>query len=208
MNYYKFTDGERTAFRATNRLYRSGIFDAHGNVSFSGDVANRPFSWPTVEIDDNEYKILVALKDGGTAPRDSWVWNKDLDKPAPEALQATVEAPVAAPAHDHHPNREAWLMALVAREGQTIRLSRGKVEVIDKPSAKRYFTLAVQETCGEPFFPQFGAYRRDVVIAEVTAYLEQGYTTRQVWILESGETQPEIDAALAKFNAGHRNVYK
>lgn len=123
MNYYKFTDGERTYFRASERLYRSGIVDKYG-IGFRGKFLDG--SYPVTSITEAEYYALVMIKTaraGGrrVSPQDSWIWNKDL-MPAskPEVLMADLEAPTtvneapqltAVPAT--HPNREAWLVALV-----------------------------------------------------------------------------------------------
>lgn len=139
MNYYKFTDGERTGFRATRRSYAAGSFSSYG-ISFSSylDFGGNP----AVAIDKAEYDALNNLKaarlagyTGLISASDSWVWNKDIDATLdrlettigqlqeiiaeaskPEVLEADLvaaEAPLPAPVPTIHSNREAWLVALV-----------------------------------------------------------------------------------------------
>lgn len=72
--------------------------------------------------------------------------------------------------------------------------------------AKRYYSLIIQESQGEPFAPQFGDYNKGVVAAELSYYRDKGYKTKQLWILKSGEMQQEINSAVAKFNSTHANV--
>lgn len=83
--YFKFTDGERTFFRATKtKVYVSGKFD-NGWVGFSSKPASLG-TFPAVEIDKAEYDRLTALKAVRVAdqrfvsPQDSWVLNKEENR--------------------------------------------------------------------------------------------------------------------------------
>lgn len=76
----------------------------------------------------------------------------------------------------------------------------------EREMAKRYYSLIVQESQGERFCPQFGDYNKGVVAAELEDWCDNGYKTKQLWIIESGDTQTEINSTVAKFNAGHANV--
>lgn len=92
--YFKFTNGQRTWFRASqSRVYVSGWHNQSG-FGFSA----KPGQYPAEEIDDIEYKQLVELKNArlGPAERDytqpyhSWVRNEEI-----EAARAPVAAPKA-----------------------------------------------------------------------------------------------------------------
>jgi hypothetical protein len=64
---------------------------------------------------------------------------------------------------------------------------------------KKYYTLVTNED-GAGWAPQFGDYDREVVEAEV----EDSYDDiprRYVKIIRTGDSQAEIDAAIAKLNA-------
>jgi hypothetical protein len=79
--YYKFTDGERTYFRASKRQYQSG-WASQARSGFSGSPV--PIGqYPAVEIDKAEYERLNALKAKRLAgcrfvsASDSWVLNAE-----------------------------------------------------------------------------------------------------------------------------------
>lgn len=98
--YFKFTDGERTFFRATKtRVYLSGKLDAYG-IGFSGKPASLG-TFPAVEIDKPEYDRLTAIKAKRlgaiearyVSPGDSWVLNslivpKEVEPGSREHLDA------------------------------------------------------------------------------------------------------------------------
>jgi len=65
--------------------------------------------------------------------------------------------------------------------------------------ARKYFTLAVREA-GQ-WSPQFGDYDRETVEAERDDYRDHGHKVRDLRIVQSGDTQAAIDAAIAKLNA-------
>lgn len=101
IRYFKATDGDRTFFRASpTRVYLSAsVFPDYRDFVLHWD-ARGPF--PVTEITRQEFKALVALKAArierekaayraahpgtpnslsswGTAPRDSWVANEDIE---------------------------------------------------------------------------------------------------------------------------------
>jgi hypothetical protein len=94
--FFKFTDGERTVFRATSmvRGFRYGWTQLSW-VGFSNSPVNaRATTFPAVEIDDIEFRQLVALKKarviaaGGdnqreSSPQDAWVFNSQLEAEEP-----------------------------------------------------------------------------------------------------------------------------
>jgi hypothetical protein len=84
--YFAGTNGERTVFRASTRVYASASFGRFG-LSFSS-AAGPVGSFPVREITKAEYDALVALKTARilaargpgalVGPQDSWVANSDL----------------------------------------------------------------------------------------------------------------------------------
>lgn len=69
---------------------------------------------------------------------------------------------------------------------------------------KPYFTLA-ERTPDGPWGPQFGDYDKEVVEDERRDMLYSGagrLRGKDLRIVRSGDTQAEIDAAIAKLNGG------
>lgn len=64
---------------------------------------------------------------------------------------------------------------------------------------KRYYTLCLRDD-GHPWRPEFGAYSRSKVHAEMQAYTDYDYKSCNARIIVSGDTQAEIDAAVAELN--------
>lgn len=64
-----------------------------------------------------------------------------------------------------------------------------------------YYTLAVRD--GDTWSPQFGDYSRSTVKDELDDWVDSGnFTRKRCKIVTSGDTQAEINAAIAKLNAG------
>ena len=71
---------------------------------------------------------------------------------------------------------------------------------IDKP----YYTLAIKED--GKWMPEFGAYSRETVKDECYEYWQCGrYHPRHLKIIKSGESQQDIEAAIAKLNQAETN---
>lgn len=65
---------------------------------------------------------------------------------------------------------------------------------------RTYYTLATREYEGADWSPQFGDYSRGVVEAEKEDYLEQGYEKKDLKIIQTGDTQQQIDDEIAVLN--------
>lgn len=92
--YFAATDGTRTYFRASSsRAYRSMSNDPTYPRQWSFHMySSAPY--PVHEITGKEYRALIrakAVRTSGTAPSDSWVYNRDLAEVFPEGLSSAVE---------------------------------------------------------------------------------------------------------------------
>ncbi len=68
--------------------------------------------------------------------------------------------------------------------------------------ARRYHTLAVWDCEGQAWGPQFGAYDRQDVDAELEDYRDHGHAKKDLKLITTSDTQAEINAAVAKLNEG------
>lgn len=67
------------------------------------------------------------------------------------------------------------------------------------PRNRTYYTLALRDD-NHGFRIEFGDYDRATVEAEMECYTEHDYLKRNAKIVTSGDTQAEIEAAVAKLN--------
>lgn len=63
---------------------------------------------------------------------------------------------------------------------------------------KLYYTLI--ERVNGKWSPQFGDYSKAVVKAEAKEYIEQGTESEDLAIIHSGDSQEEINSAVAQMN--------
>jgi len=73
---------------------------------------------------------------------------------------------------------------------------------MNTPKARKYFTLAVRED--GRWGPDFGDYDVMVVRQELMNRRDSGTKGKDLFIVSTGETQAEIDVAIAKLNARHQ----
>ncbi|MQW73435.1 hypothetical protein GHK50_20930 [Sinorhizobium medicae] len=66
---------------------------------------------------------------------------------------------------------------------------------------RKYHTLVVIDgTPGCRWSPEFGDYDLETVKDERDDYLDRGWKRRELQIITTGDTQAEIDAAVAELN--------
>jgi hypothetical protein len=66
---------------------------------------------------------------------------------------------------------------------------------------RRYFTLvSIDGSPGCPWSPEFGDYDRRIVEGELDDYRDRGWKAKELKIIETGDTQAEIDAAVRDLN--------
>lgn len=65
--------------------------------------------------------------------------------------------------------------------------------------SRKYFTLATRNG-DKRWYPQFGDYDRGIVVQEKQDTYARDYRGKDMKIIVSGDTQPEIERALAHLN--------
>jgi hypothetical protein len=67
---------------------------------------------------------------------------------------------------------------------------------------RTYYTLLTRDNAAAPWQIAFGDYSRNVVEMERADMVRHHETRGNLRIIATGETQPEIDAAVLKLNVG------
>jgi hypothetical protein len=67
---------------------------------------------------------------------------------------------------------------------------------------KKYYTLCLRDDGDMVWRPEFGSYNRMDVSYEMSEYVERDYLRKNAKIIESGDTQVEIDQAVKELNNG------